>query len=105
MGHSRSGKLIPKATVLNGNMHLRDAASTCHAREKLSRHFRQHGARQDMIDVARAAFHFLATAQNLIDYSVVVAEFGAVIFLQPGRDTAELEFDDLGHHVIAYWIV
>ena len=58
-----------------------------------------------MVDIARAALHFSATAGNFCDHGVIIGELGPMIVLQPGADPAELQVDDLAHDVVGDRII
>ncbi len=93
------------AVATHRNMNSAHGRAASHAGKKLARHFRQQRASQNVIDVARAALDLFAAVRNLVDNGVIVAEFGAVIFVQANLDAAQLQFDNLAHYVVGNRIV
>src|SRR5204863_7030014 len=92
----RSADLIDKlAVAVDGDVGALDGAAVGHAREELAGNLRQQGAGENVIDVAGAAFHFLAAAGDRRQERVVVAERRLVVLAHAVADALELKLDDL----------
>src|SRR6266566_5154449 len=103
--HTRSARssayLINKLPVaVDGHVGALHRAAFGHARQELAGNLRQQGASDNVIDVAGAAFHFLATAGDRGQQSIVVAERRLVVLAHAVGDALELKLDDLLDHLV-----
>jgi hypothetical protein len=81
-------------------MHAVDGFGAGHAAQDFLGDLRQQGAREDVVHVARAAFHFPSPAGDLLHQCLVVGHLGPMVFRHALLDAAELQLDDLAQHLI-----
>src|SRR5205823_15047208 len=88
------------AVAVDGHVGAFHGPAFGHARQELAGNLRQQGASDNVIDVAGAAFHFLATAGDRGQQGIVVAERRLVVLAHTVADALELKLNDLLDHLV-----
>ena len=86
----------------NSNLHPLCRRFIRHASQHLARNLRQHGVRKDVVDVARAAFHFGAPLGHFLDHHIVADHRDLMGFLKAALYLAQLQQNDLLQRLVAH---
>ncbi len=99
------GTVTELAVFSHADMNGAHLLALGHAAEDLARDIGQQGIGEDVVHVARAAFHFRAAVGDLFEKCIVIGQLDLVILQQTTLNLAQLEANDLLQRLVAHRVI
>src|SRR5471032_1701971 len=90
-------RLVINESSVESDAHVNwpELLTLCHAGQNLARDFREQRVGQNVVYVARAAFHFGAALGHFVDQRVVVGQGNTMRLEKPALDLGDFQAHDL----------